>query len=303
MPPEPPRPQTRVVPVYCSDALHPVHCAVWGAANTGPTAIILHGFLQNGRECDHLAAALAAAGWRVFCPDFPGHGRSAWLRDGEYRFTTYAATIATMLAVADRPDIHLVARSMGGVVAMRMAGQAGIPLGSLTLVDVAVQWPPDAVAYHSSLLPKEMEFANPMAAAEAVRLLVSDRGPISFKGMREVLEYSMTRTRDGRIRFRCDPRLRTSIRFLDMQRGDKDRSDSWRAIEVPTLLVRGGRSIMLTADTADRMIAMNPRAELLTLADAGHPPWLRRPAEVAPIVAWLGRQALAARQRLRAGGV
>ncbi|BBK32748.1 pimeloyl-ACP methyl ester carboxylesterase [Stella humosa] len=295
MPSEPIQPRALVFPVYCSDAFHPVHCTVWGVRNTGPTAIILHGFMQNGRECDRLAATLAAAGWRVFCPDFPGHGHSAWLRDGEYKFATYSATIATMMAVAGTSDIHLIGRSMGGGVAMRMAAQPGIPLRSLTLVDVSVQWPAPAIAHHATLMPKATEFTDPMEAFRTVALFVSDRGAISPKGLREVAEYSLMRTREGRIRLRCDPRLRSSVRFLELQRGDSDRSESWKGIAVPILLVRGGRSTMLPADIADRMIAMNPRAELLTIPDAGHSPWLRRQDEIAPVAAWLARQAAAPR--------
>lgn len=46
---------------------------------------------------------------------------------------------------------------------------------------------------------------------------------------------------------------------------------------------------MLTADTAERMVERQPRAELLTLPDADHSPWLRAADQIDPAIAWMRR--------------
>src|SRR3712207_9512072 len=52
----------------------------WGP-ETGAPVLCVHGLTRNGRDFDALAAALAAEGRRVLCPDLPGRGESDWLPD------------------------------------------------------------------------------------------------------------------------------------------------------------------------------------------------------------------------------
>ncbi len=270
---------------YSGDGFQTVHYTAWGAGRAGPTAVLLHGYLQNGREFDPLAAALADAGWRVYCPDLPGHGRSDWREDpADYRFPLYASTVATMIAVSGADSVDLVGTSMGGTIAMLMASLKGAPIRSLVLNDVAIRWPEQAARRVASLIPREVAFADLESAAAAVAVLTADRGPISGDELKDVLRYSLRRTKDG-FSFRFDPRLRTAL--VRMQAHDRDRWQSWEAVSVPSLLLRGDVSGMLTAAMADEMIARNPRAKLATLPAGGHPPWLRSAADTGVVVAWL----------------
>ena len=62
------------------------------------------------------------------------------------------------------------------------------------------------------------------------------------------------------------------------------------AVGAVRLVVRGEHSQMLPAEVASRMVA-RPETELLTVAGCGHRPWFWTPEQIAPIAAWLGRQA------------
>jgi pimeloyl-ACP methyl ester carboxylesterase len=60
---------------------------------------------------------------------------------------------------------------------------------------------------------------------------------------------------------------------------------------VPVLIVRGGRSDVLSASVAERMVASLPLAELVTVPGVGHAPLLTEPAVQGSIGRWLARAA------------
>jgi len=58
---------------------------------------------------------------------------------------------------------------------------------------------------------------------------------------------------------------------------------------VPTLIVRGGRSDLLSAATAERMVASLDQAELVTVPGVGHAPTLSEGVVQEPIDRLLAR--------------
>ncbi|MGE0726288.1 MAG: alpha/beta fold hydrolase, partial [Alphaproteobacteria bacterium] len=68
-----------------------------------------------------------------------------------------------------------------------------------------------------------------------------------------------------------------------------DRWERWTKLDVPTLVIRGEHSEMLTAEIGQQMIDARRGADLLTMPDAGHPPWLRAPEQMEPVLQWLKR--------------
>ncbi len=61
-----------------------------------------------------------------------------------------------------------------------------------------------------------------------------------------------------------------------------------RATDVPTLIVRGEQDALIPAEDADALAASMPKAEVVTLAGAGHLPPLETPEEFSGAVArWL----------------
>lgn len=63
--------------------------------------------------------------------------------------------------------------------------------------------------------------------------------------------------------------------------GNEAGSDMWRALaalgDAPVLIVRGGKSDILSAAVAERMAASLPDAQLVTLPGIGHAPTLSEP--------------------------
>jgi pimeloyl-ACP methyl ester carboxylesterase len=53
------------------------------------------------------------------------------------------------------------------------------------------------------------------------------------------------------------------------------------------LVIRGGQSDLLTAETAEEMVRRKPGTQLVTFPECGHAPALMDPAQIAAIRGWL----------------
>ena len=62
----------------------------------------------------------------------------------------------------------------------------------------------------------------------------------------------------------------------------------WDVVRCPTLVLRGEHSDLLSSATAADMTKRGPRATILEFPDCGHAPALLDPAQIEPIVDWLG---------------
>jgi alpha-beta hydrolase superfamily lysophospholipase len=58
------------------------HLLEW--SGSGPTVLLLHGFLEHAHAWDFVAPRIAAAGYRVMALDWRGHGDTEWVGRGGY---------------------------------------------------------------------------------------------------------------------------------------------------------------------------------------------------------------------------
>ncbi len=58
---------------------------------------------------------------------------------------------------------------------------------------------------------------------------------------------------------------------------------AWDQLTLPTLLLRGGQSDLLSAATAQAMTQRGPRARLVQFEGVGHAPMLVQPDQVAAV--------------------
>lgn len=93
-----------------------------GAGESGETVVLLHGFPQDRRSFDAVAAVLNAAGHRTLAPDQRGYSPGARPR-GRRRYTAdeLAADIIAMLDAAGVDRAHVVGHDWGAMVAWTLA--------------------------------------------------------------------------------------------------------------------------------------------------------------------------------------
>lgn len=93
------------------------HRAVYRAAGSGPTVVLIHGMINSSRHWEAVAQRLAGS-YRVVAPDLIGHGDAATPR-GDYSLGAHAAGIRDLLTTIGVERATIVGHSLGGGVAMQ----------------------------------------------------------------------------------------------------------------------------------------------------------------------------------------
>ena len=109
-------------------SFHRIAFADWGPASAVRPVLCVHGLTRNGRDFDHLAAALADAGRRVICPDLPGRGQSERLHDSsDYVLPQYCSDMTVVMAALGATEVDWIGTSLGGLIGMVLAALPGSP--------------------------------------------------------------------------------------------------------------------------------------------------------------------------------
>jgi pimeloyl-ACP methyl ester carboxylesterase len=237
----------------------------------GPPVLLLHGGGQTRHAWHGTAAVLARAGWRTASMDLRGHGESSWAPDGGYAIDAFAAdALAVASDLGDRPVF--VGASLGGIASLVAVGEATEPVArAVVLVDVAPRISKKGVDRITDfMLARPDGFADLDEVADAIAAYNPHRPrPTDLEGLRR----NVRRRADGRWTWHWDPRFLRGHDAVDETRviGYEERlRDAARALTVPTLLVRGGRSDLLEEDGAADLQELVPHARYVRVDGAGH---------------------------------
>lgn len=258
----------------------------WGPEDGAPV-LCVHGLTRTGRDFDVLAAALAAEGRRVFCPDLPGRGASDRLPDPMlYVPPTYVVALGHLLARIDAP-VDWVGTSLGGICGMLVAAATGQPIRRMVLNDIGSFVPKASLERIRDYLGDGSSFADVAALERHLRVIHAPFGPLTDAEWRHLAETSARALPDGRVALHYDPAIAEPMRGVELT--DMNLAPVWARVDTPTLLIRGAESDLLLAGTAQEMAAQ-PNVRLVEIAGCGHAPALMDAAQVALVKDFLAGQ-------------
>ncbi|MFI6692991.1 alpha/beta fold hydrolase [Streptomyces sp. NPDC050433] len=237
----------------------------WEPDEPQGTVLMLHGGGQTRHSWARTASRLAALGWRAIALDARGHGDSAWSPTGVYSLDDMVGDLLRVMDTLDEPPI-VIGASMGGRTALVAAGEYPGSVAGLALVDIAPRLDPAGQARVRAFMRGAPDgFPSLEKVAEAVRSYIPRRRPAA--GL-DGLKKNVRLGEDGRwywhwdpdfLSFTADPANTSAERMIRAA----------RHITAPTLLVRGRRSDMVTAEAAAELLGLMPTARLVEVA-AGH---------------------------------
>ncbi len=233
-----------------------------------PALVFAHGFGQTRQAWNATAAALAAEGWQCVTADARGHGESGWREDGAYEFAQFVDDLVRLArhAARGRDAPILIGASMGGLLGL-IAQAEHAPFRALVLVDITPRWESAGVQRIIAFMRAHPQgFASLEQAAEAIaRYLPHRRGRKPPARLRSLL----VPTADGRLRWHWDPRLLDRIAH-DSERHQADLIAAARRIRVPTLLLSGEHSDVVSAATIEEFLHCVPHARHVRVREATH---------------------------------
>ena len=239
--------------------LNQFHYQLYGDQNH-PKLVFLHGLMGFGANWRKVVSSLEDQ-FHILTLDQRGHGRSIKPETG-YAPENYSDDLIEILNELGWDKIHLVGHSMGGRNALNFAARFPQRVISLVIEDISPEPKISDVEKYEKLLGRvPTPFENKKAAKE---FLLNDFGdPV----LGNYFYSNLVENDQGLVDWRFSKKG-----ILDTVRlgREKDRWSEWRALKMPTLLIRGEKSQDLPQDIYEKMLKENMHVDGVVIKDAGH---------------------------------
>ena len=254
-----------------------------------PTAILfaVHGLTRQGLDFSALAEYLTAQhDVLVVAPDVAGRGQSAWLTNPmHYHAGVYAGDLLGLIAQvqakqAARLPLAWLGTSMGGLIAFTASSLQADFCDKLILNDVGPRLEWQALTRIGEYLALRMRFAS---QDEALAYLQSISPSFGWHTPEQWRSLNLPQIRhvpsDAELPWHLhyDPALGALMKSLSPELVQQQEAMLWAAydkLSMPTLVLRGAQSDLLSAETAQEMQQRGPRAQCVEVPDCGHAPTL-----------------------------
>jgi pimeloyl-ACP methyl ester carboxylesterase len=239
----------------------------WDAERARGVVVLLHGGGQTRHSWARTAERLAAGGWTAVAYDARGHGDSDWHAGGDYTLDAFVADLLALAQTLDVPPV-LIGASLGGITSLVAAGEHPALARGLVLVDIVIELERAGTAQileflgaHRAGFATLDEVADAIATYNPLR-----RRPRNLDGLRK----NVRQHADGRWYWHWDPAF---IQIGDEPQRETDPGRLRAAassLRIPTLLVRGGSSNLVSDAGIADMQRLIPTAESIVIPGAGH---------------------------------
>ena len=274
---------------WSNDGLR-LHYRDYAGSADRPVIVCMPGLTRNVRDFEGLAARLSPE-WRVITVDFRGRGESAYAKDAmSYVPLTYVQDVERLLTDLKIDRFVAFGTSLGGIVTMLLAATGHAKLAGAVLNDVGPVIEAAGLDRIKGYVGKTSSWPTWIHAARAL----GETNAVVYPAYKLEDWLAMAKrlyrlTRGGRIVPDYDKNIAEPFRLPGGEAG----VDLWPALDamrdVPSLIVRGALSDVLSDATAVAMKDRLRAADYVTVAGAGHAPTLDEPEAVAAINALLAR--------------
>jgi|TARA_B100001964_G_scaffold213526_1_gene250462 non-heme chloroperoxidase len=242
----------------------------WGKKGD-PLVLLLHGGGQTRHAWKGTGEEIAGSGYRTVSLDARGHGDSDWAKDGAYDQDSMIDDLVAVVNDLDDPHPVLVGASMGGSVCLCAVGEGRVDARALVLVDMAPQIEKEGAQRILDFMAQKPEgFESLEEVAEAIASYQPHRTrPRALDGLKKNVRLD----ENDRLRWHWDPAWLGDKHFGEIgARLDRlqNSAEKLPGMNIPTLLVRGGLSDVLSEAGAQAFLETCPHAKYVNVTEAAH---------------------------------
>jgi pimeloyl-ACP methyl ester carboxylesterase len=266
-----------------SDGLK-LHYRDYAGGADRPPILCIPGLTRNARDFEGVADRLAGE-WRLICVELRGRGESGYAKDAtSYVPLTYLQDIEALIAALKLERFVLFGTSLGGLITMLLAASGKERIAGALLNDIGPVMETRGLEHIRSYVGRARDWPTWLHAARFLAEAQGDRYPGWTLDQWLIYAKRLGKlTPAGRIVFDYDMRIAEPFR-LPSGEADFDLWPAFRALAgIPSLIVHGGISDLLSAETVARMLAEVSSMESVTVANVGHAPTLDEPEAQAAI--------------------
>jgi pimeloyl-ACP methyl ester carboxylesterase len=242
--------------------------------------VCLPGLARTSADFHDLALALSQDNKRprrVLALDYRGRGRSDYDPDWRnYDLKVELGDVLQVLTVAGVTEAVIIGTSRGGLITMALAAMRPALLRGVILNDIGPVIEGKGLARIRGYVGKLPSPRNYAEGGEVLKSLFNAQFPRSPDEDWQSLARSTWKEVNGRLVADYDPALSKTLEAIDLE---KPVPPLWFLFEglkgIPVMVLRGGNSDLLSADTLATMAAAHPDLEAVMIPDQGHVPALR----------------------------
>ena len=243
----------------------PIAGDTWGDPD-GPLVVLQHGGGQTRHAWKGAGETLGKAGYHAVAIDARGHSDSGWAPDGEYSADDMVQDLRCVVRALGSDKPILVGASMGGGTSLVAIGEGHIDAAALVLVDMAPRIEPEGSRKIQEFMNQRPEGFDTL---EEVAAAISNyqphrKRPRNLDGLAKNVRLGA----NGKYVWHWDPARRRGRAAMPQYR-ERLRvcADN---LKLPTLLVRGGLSDVLSEEGAQSFLQQCPHAEYVNVENAAH---------------------------------
>lgn len=256
-----------------------LHVRVYGEANNLPPVVCLPGLTRNAKDFHDIALYLsneAKPARMVVAVSYRGRGQSA--RDPDWKNYTIETEAKDVLSTLTRLNIehaHFIGTSRGGLILFALTALRPAAMKSVVLNDIGPVVEASGLA-RIKAYSRQMEPQKTIeAAAEYMEKIHTHQFPsLDTDGWLKLAKQLYIQGKKRALPD-YDKQLLNSFDYLDLSKPLPTVWPQFAALKlVPTLVLRGQKSDILTIDTVEKMKKIHPDMKAKTITDEGHAPLL-----------------------------
>jgi pimeloyl-ACP methyl ester carboxylesterase len=266
-----------------SDGLR-LHYRDYEGGNGRPPILCIPGLTRNARDFDGVAERFAGA-WRVICVELRGRGESGYAKDSStYMPLTYMADVEALIAELGLERYILFGTSLGGLITMLLAMKRKDRIAGAMINDIGPVVDTRGLERIRGYVGRSHAWPTWLHAARFFAEAQHDIYPGWKIDQWLIFAKRLCKlSQGGRIVLDYDMRIAEPFK----QPGGDTGFDLWPAFNalagIPSLVVHGEISDLLSLETVAAMKAANPNLESVTVPGVGHAPTLDEPEAIEAI--------------------